>query len=109
MYFIDPSLTKNRRYYLDELSATIHPKFNIDLWLCYNGELFDKLGNPTAWNTLEQALIQWRDTVRQDINLNYDFDPETTVVETQLVTLSTWLSFAQNDLLWTNGMDKWSG
>jgi hypothetical protein len=106
MYFIDPSLTKNRRYYLDELSATIHPKFNIDLWLCYNGELFDKLGNPTAWNTLEQALIQWRDTVRQDINLNYDLDPETTVVETQLVTLSTWLSFAQNDLLWTNGVVK---
>jgi hypothetical protein len=106
MYFIDPSLTKNRRYYLDELSTTIHLKFNIDLWLCYNGELFDKLGNKGAWHTLEQALIQWRDTVRQDINLNYDLEPETTVIETQSVTLSTWLSFAQNDLLWTNGVVK---
>jgi hypothetical protein len=106
MYFIDPSLAKNRRYYLDELSTTIHPKYNIDLWLCYNGELFEKLGRPAAWSTLEQALIEWRDTVRQDINLNYDLEPEATVAETQSVTLSTWLSFAKNDLLWTNGVVK---
>jgi hypothetical protein len=106
MYFIDPSLAKNRRYYADQLSTAIQSKFNIDLWLCYNGELFEKLGNPHAWNTLEQALVEWRDTVRQDINLNYDLEPETVVAETQSIAISTWWNFASNDLLWTNGVVK---
>jgi hypothetical protein len=105
MYFIDPSLKKNRLYYLKELEKT-KSKFDINLWLCYNGELFDKLGNPHTWDKLQQALIQWRDNVRQDIDLNYDLDPRTTVVETQSVPLSTWMNFAQNDLLWTGEVVK---
>jgi hypothetical protein len=102
MYFVDPSFTKNRKYYNDEFSKIKHARPNINLHLDYGEELFERLGNPGVWNTLSQALIQWRDTVPGKLNLN--FDHEFIVSRTQSISLSTWSKFAENELLWTHGV-----
>jgi Mg2+ and Co2+ transporter CorA len=51
MYFIDPSLTKNKNYYTAEISK-IQSDYKIYTKLCYGKELWDEIIHPEIWNEL---------------------------------------------------------
>ncbi len=99
MYFIDPSLHKNQAFYKDEL-IELSDEFGIPALLFYDGELFEFLdGNISAWSLLQDSLLMWRSTVREEINLNYDMKPEDFIHETQSISPSIWYKLLANDLL----------
>lgn len=103
MYFIDPSLTKNKNHYMYELTS-LSNTLDIPLYLFYNGELFEHLGDRTVWDTLSNALIIWRDTVPQEINLDCDIDFATSLRELRVLEAVVWYKLALNDALWENGV-----
>lgn len=103
MYFIDPSLTKNKKHYMYELKS-LSNTLDIPLYLFYNGELFEHLGDRSVWDTLSNALIIWRDTVPQEINLDCDVDFATSLHELRVLEAVVWYKLALNDALWENGV-----
>jgi hypothetical protein len=104
MYFIDPAFEKNRAYYTKEINS-LSKELGIPVCLFYNGEIFEYLGDSTsAWQTLNDALMQWRSTVPQEINLDFDAEPERTILETQSVPALIWHRLAVSDPLWDHSV-----
>ena len=104
MYFIDPSLFKNRPYYSSKLQS-LKDELGIDLHLFYNGELFEFLtGKTDAWEMLQSALIAWRDS---GLPSELDFDCDAKDIATELllsVRPLTWYKVIANDRLWESGV-----
>jgi hypothetical protein len=99
MYFIDPSLRKNRNYYkmqLEMLSADL----SIPLYLFYNGELFDFLGIPDGWRFIETALPKWQQSVPVNIEFDFDSNPEESWRAIQILELGVWYKLLKTDALW---------
>lgn len=98
-YFIDPSLVKNRDYYhtkINEFRNISHS--NIKLF--YNGELFTYFENTHLWDMLQDALIQWRENVPQDITLDCEDDPKAL----SAISLDVWQKLANTEVLWESGV-----
>lgn len=100
MYFIDPSLTKNRDYYREELNQ-ISEKHQVTVHLHYNGELFSFLhGSTELWDNLETALVQWRKEVPVHIDFNFDAEPEKTLRQIAELAPNLWFKIASDNRLW---------
>jgi len=99
MYFIDPSLKKNRKYYKDQLQS-LEAKLGIHLHLFYDGELFEYLGSPATWEFVTKGLRKWQESVPVSIELDYDREPEETWTALQAVDVGTWYKLITNDALW---------
>jgi hypothetical protein len=103
MYFIDPSLEKNRNYYrgnIENLTASL----GIVVRLFYNGELFEYFGHPALWEQLVSSLKSWRERLGGELELNFDKDPESSIEDLVSVSLGTWRKIIGNDLLWSEGV-----
>jgi len=103
MYFIDPSLGKNKNYYsgaiqhlANELGITIH--------LFYNGELFNYFNRLDQWEQLIDGLRSWRNRLGGELDLNFDRDAAESVKDLSSVSLGTWLRLVANEDLWANGV-----
>ena len=104
MYFIDPSLSKNERYYEAEIE-TLQEELGIPIYLFYNGELFQYLqGNTSLWGLLLNSLQAWRQTVPEQIVLNFDADPQKTLVDLAALPVGIWHKLIANDALWAGGV-----
>jgi hypothetical protein len=104
MYFIDPSLHKNEAYYAPELSK-MQSELQIQIHLFYNGEFFQYLERHTrTWELLLNSLQAWRETVPEQITLNFDAEPDKTLVELKAISGGIWHKFIINDLLWSSGV-----
>lgn len=100
MYFIDPSLVKNRNYYVSELED-LRTELEIPVHLFYNGELFQFFeGHLRTWEHLYRGLKTWREKLPEIIEFNYDLDPLATIEETKTITDGTWLKVISMDVLW---------
>lgn len=77
MWFIDPSLTKNRNYYLQELRS----EGNDNLRLFYGEELFTYLSIPEVWNELVDHLTTRRQNNSQEVIEIPDFDTSDEIFE----------------------------
>lgn len=103
MYFIDPSLEKNKNYYrsnIDKLMTSLR----IDAQLFYDGELFNYFGRPDLWKELVAALKSWRDRLGGELDLNFDKDPEASIEDLSAVSLRTWKKVITNESLWSGGV-----
>jgi hypothetical protein len=104
MYFMDPSLRKNKRYYeatLDKLREDLQ----IPIYLFYDGEIFPYLqGNQQSWDLLLSSLYAWRKTVPEQIYLNYDAEPEKTLAELSEIPGGIWYKLIANNALWEGGV-----
>jgi hypothetical protein len=58
MYFIDPSLTKNKNYYTTEITK-IQSDYKIYAKLCYGKEFWDEIIHPETWNELLKYLEKY--------------------------------------------------
>ena len=106
MYFVDPSLHKNQPYYIAEIAA-LQEHLQIPIYLLYNGDFFQFLqGHTQSWELLLSSLYTWRKTAPEQINLNFDSEPEKTLLELNPVSSNVWYKLITTDVLWTNGVIK---
>ena len=63
-------------------------------------------GHTEPWKALRISLQLWRKTVPEEINLDYDADPVTTLAELIGVPGNTWYKVVSDESLWTEGVIK---
>lgn len=82
IFFVDPSLSKNREYYRKELAdfAGKHDGLRARLW--YGGEFFaDILGDDGVWKEMLSHLAKWKEGIKDFPDVNFDTDPESSFEE----------------------------
>lgn len=79
-YFIDPDLRKNENYYKLELSK-MKNDYGVDLYLFYGKELLEFMNIPDVWDEILQYLKDWKDSIPELPELNFDTEPVQTFDE----------------------------
>ncbi len=95
MWFVDNSLTKNKRYYENQIS-TSH-KNNVDMFLFYGSEFTDYLDKVKIWEEMEEYLILWKTSQDNKIELNFEEDwAETKKELLEFVPAKNWKKIIRN-------------
>lgn len=74
MWFIDPSLEKNKRYYLSQMDKMAN-LYDCEPKLCYGTELFEKENSTIPnemWDELIKYLKMWHETLPELPEVNFD-------------------------------------
>lgn len=79
-YFIDPSLSKNKNYYIVEIEK-LSTSYGTSLKLVYGRELFDELKLGEVWEELERHLANWKKDLPELPDINFDMEAEKTFEE----------------------------
>ena len=95
MYFIDPSLTKNKKYYTTEINK-IQSDYKIYTKLFYGKELWDEILHPEIWNELLNYLEKWKKEIPDMPSINFDEDAESTFEEIKSIELSVFRKLFNN-------------
>jgi len=88
-YFIDPSLVKNKDFYVNELTK-LQQSYQVSLSVCYGKELFDDIGLPNMWNDIILNLEKWRETIPTLPEINFDINPNHSFDEIKFLPLSVY-------------------
>jgi len=88
-YFIDPSLVKNKNFYVNEL-AKLEQAYEVRLSVSYGKELFDDIGLPNMWNNIILNLEKWRETIPDLPEINFDLNPENSFNEIKNLPLNVY-------------------
>ena len=105
MYFIDPDLTKNKKYYLQEL-ARLENFYGVKLYLFYGRELFDHLQCSSTWDNMLLWLDQWKGSLPELPEINFDAAPNKSFEEVKDLELRYWRKILENKTLWEEGIMK---
>jgi hypothetical protein len=105
MYFIDPDLSKNKNYYLPELKR-LSEFYGVNTYLLYGKELFDYLGKPNLWEQILSWLKQWKDSLPEIPEVDFDKTPEESFEEIKELPIRYWRKLLENEKLWTEGIIK---
>lgn len=103
MYFIDPDFSKNENYYLQELSR-LEEFYGVELYLFYGRELFEYLRHPDIWNNILSWLKQWKDSLLELPEINFDIAPQESFEEIKNLELRYWRKIMENEKLWEEGI-----
>ena len=103
MYFIDPDLSKNKNYYLAELER-LSKFYGTELHLLYGKELFDYIGKPDLWEKILAWLKQWKDSLPEIPEIDFDKEPEKSLEEIKDLPIRHWRKILENEKLWTEGI-----
>jgi hypothetical protein len=103
MYFIDPDLSKNKNYYLEEFKK-LTEFYNVELHLFYGRELFEYLGKPDLWEQMLSWLKNWKDSLPEFPQINFDSNPEKSFNEIKNLGIRHWRRILENDRLWEEGV-----
>lgn len=99
IYFVDPSLSKNKNYYLGALElfkTTYTPK----LYLVYGKEFFELLRRPVLWDRMIAWLTLWKEDLPEFPEIDLDLDPIESFSEIKNLSPRYWLKILNNDQLW---------
>ncbi len=105
MYFIDPDLSKNKNYYLQELER-LKEFYGVELKLFYGKELFEYLKKPELWDNILLWLKRWKDSLPELPEINLDATPKESFEEIKTLDLRYWRKILDNDKLWDEGVMK---
>lgn len=105
MYFIDPDLSKNKNYYLPELKR-LSEFYGVKTHLLYGKELFDYLGKPDLWEQILSWLKQWKDSLPEIPEIDFDKTPKESFEEIKELPIRHWRKLLENEKLWTEGIIK---
>lgn len=76
MWFVDPSLVKNKNYYQTQMKkAKIK---NVEMHLFYGNEFVSMLDKISVWDELIAYLMKWKESDDNKIELNFELDWEET-------------------------------
>ena len=103
MYFIDPSLEKNKNYYIQELEK-MGSLYSTPLHLFYGEQFFKFIGHPRAWERLLSWLSKWKNDLPEFPEINHDISPEESFHEIKTIETRYWRRFFTNDKLWEDGI-----
>lgn len=105
MYFIDPTLTKNKSYYLAELQK-MRSFYKIDLHLFYGREFFTFIGQEFVWDDLLSWLKNWKEQLPDFPEIDFDSSPEVSYNELRDLDLGHWRRLLTQSELWDEGIIK---
>ncbi len=105
MYFIDPDLSKNKKYYLRELNR-LGAFYGVELHLFYGKELFDYLQHPNIWDNMLSWLKRWKESLPELPEIDFDITPQKSFEEIHNLGLRYWRKLLENDKLWEEGIMK---
>ena len=105
IYFIDPDLSKNKNFYLQQLQK-LQQFYGVQLYLFYGKELFEYLRVPHIWDTILLWLKQWKDSLPELPEINFDKTPQQSFEEIKDLELKSWRKILENDKLWEQGIIK---
>jgi len=103
MYFIDPDLVKNKNYYIEELDKMVDT-YGVDLHLLYGKELFEFFNKLNVWNDLLSWLTQWKESLPELPEINFDNDPRDSFNEIKDLEIRFWRKILENEKLWKEGI-----
>jgi hypothetical protein len=103
MYFIDPDLSKNRNFYIQELDK-LRDFYGVELHLFYGHEFFEYLGQSELWNNLLLWLRQWKSELPDFPEINLDLAPEESLQEVKTLETRYWRKLLANDKIWRDGI-----
>jgi len=103
MYFIDPDLSKNKNYYLQELER-LEKFYDVTLNLFYGKELFEYFKHREIWDNILSWLKQWKDSLPELPEINLDSTPKESFEEIKDLELRTWRKILENEKLWNEGI-----
>lgn len=105
MYFIDPNLSKNKNYYLQELNR-LRGFYGLNIYLFYGKDLFAYLKHPEIWNNIILWLEQWKSSLPDLPEVNFDRTPQKSLEEIKGLELRYWRKILDNEKLWKQGIVK---
>ena len=88
LYFIDPSFSKNRNYYIQELDS-LSESCGIRLKLVYGSELFKDLNIEKVWHELVNHLTKWKQKLPDLPDVDFDIEADKTFQEIKDINTST--------------------
>ena len=74
-YFVDPSLTKNAKYYREYFNKTTE-QLGVKIEICYGKEFFTLLIMEEVWDEICEYLIKWKEGIPELPEVNFDLDAE---------------------------------
>ena len=90
IYFIDPSLNKNKNYYLAEIFK-LKEFYKTDIELCYGDELFKSEKIDNLWDEeIISFLKQWRSELPPLPEINFDLNSKETFIEIKDLPISVY-------------------
>lgn len=105
MYFLDPDLVKNKNFYLEKLQK-LSSFYGIKTYLFYGKELFEFFRHPEYWEQILIWLKQWKDSLPELPEIDFDKNPEKSFEEIKDLPLRYWAKILENEKLWSEGIIK---
>jgi len=105
MYFVDPDLVKNKNFYISELNR-LNEYYKVPLYLFYGKELFEFLKSPEYWERLLDWLTQWKESLPEIPEINFDTKPRDSFEEIKDLEIRYWRKLLENEKLWEEGIIK---
>jgi hypothetical protein len=105
LYFVDPDLTKNKNYYIQELKR-MENFYGVTLHLLYGQEFFEFIGHSELWECILKWLKQWKDNLPELPEINFDAQPQQTFEEIKSLPIRIWRNLLTNEKLWEEGIMK---
>lgn len=99
MYFIDPTFSKNKNYYIQELKK-LKNFYGIDIYLFYGKELFEYLRCSEVWENIITWLKKWKESLPELPEIDFDINPEKSFNIIKELNVSCWRKFLENKELW---------
>lgn len=103
MYFIDPSLTKNQKYYLEKLGQ-LKQENDDTIELFYGEQFFHFLNRIDVWNDLIHWLETYRNSLPELFDLNFDSNSQEAFEEIITMEMRYWRKLISEDRLWETGL-----
>jgi hypothetical protein len=94
-YFVDPNLSKNKNYYITEISK-IQTDYKIFTKLCYGKEFWDEINHPEIWDELLKYLEKWKKEIPDMPSINFDDNAITTFNEIKCIEISVFRKIFNN-------------
>ncbi len=95
MWFVDPTIIKNRNYYQTKMNK--NKIRNVDMHLFYGNEFTIMLDKISIWDEITNHLIKWKNSEDNKVILNFELDWENTKKELiTYVPKNQWLKLISN-------------
>lgn len=98
MWFVDNSLTKNKKYYKNKMDEFINNK--VKLHLFYGNEFTNYLGQQAIWDEITTYLVRWKMQDDESIELNFENNWKETKFELEKkVSVKNWKKIVYNKVV----------
>lgn len=102
-YFIDPDLSKNKKFYEMEIEK-LKKTYNCDLHLFYGQEFFDYFSQSEIWTDLVVWIEKWKADLKEFPEMDFDLDPRSSFEEIKALEPYCWKKLLESERIWKDGI-----